>query len=263
MGRPKKPLALQDLVLKIARETGWGYSRVLGEIRKLTTRQVSRQTVRNIMQAHDLDPAPQRREKTWDEFVKIHAQSLWQCDFFRKSVWTLKGRQDFYVLAFLHVGTQSVWTSPCTAHPDNAWVCDQAEAVCEHARTNDLQMDTVIHDADSKLGKDFDAKLRERRLRPRRMPPCSPTLNAFIERWIQSIKLECLDHFIVLGAKHLDYLVTQYLEYFHAERPHQGLENKLILQTKPLPDEQAPELEQVVCHERLGGLLKHFERRAA
>jgi putative transposase len=76
-GRPKKPLALRELIVKIARETGWGYTRVLGEIRKLTSRQVSRQTVRNIMRAEGLAPGPKRGEKTWDEFIKIHAHSLW------------------------------------------------------------------------------------------------------------------------------------------------------------------------------------------
>jgi len=263
IGRPKKPLALRELILKIARETGWGYTRVLGEIRKLTSRKVSRQTVANIMRENGLDPGPKRGEKSWDEFIKMHADSLWQCDFFCKRVWTLKGLRDFYVLAFLHVGTRRVWASSCTAHPDNAWVCQQADAFCGHVRANEQQADIVFHDADTKFGKDFDAKLREHGLRPRRLRPCSPNMNAFIERWIQSIQVECLDHFIAIGAKHLDYLVAQYLAHFHAERPHQGLENKLILPTKPPPDDDVPNLKQIVCHERLGGLLKHFERQAA
>ena len=83
-GRPKKPLDLKKLILKIARETGWGYTRVLGEIRKLTRHKVSRQTVANIMREAGLDPGPQRGEKTWDEFLRMHGSTLWQCDFFTK-----------------------------------------------------------------------------------------------------------------------------------------------------------------------------------
>ena len=197
IGRPKKPLALRELILKIARETGWGYTRVLGEVRKLTSRKVSRQTVRNILRENGLDPGPKRGEKTWDEFIKMHADSLWQCDFFCKRVWTLQGLRDFYVLAFLHVGTRRVWTSTCTAHPDNTWVCQQADAFCEQGRANELPADIVFHDADTKFGKDFDARLKNHGLRPRRLRPVSPNMNAFIERWIQSIQVECLDHFIV------------------------------------------------------------------
>jgi putative transposase len=259
VGRPKKPLALRELILKIASQSGWGYTRVLGEIRKLTSRQVSRQTVANIMRAEGLDPGPKRGEKTWDEFIKIHADSLWQCDFFCKRVWTLKGLRDFYVLAFLHVGTRRVWTSPCTEHPDNTWVCQQAEAFCEHITDNDLPADIVFHDADTKFTHDFDATLKGHGLRPRRLPICAPNMNAC---WVQSIEVERLDHFIVLGDKHLDYLVSEYVSYYHTARPHQGLHNRLILPAKP-PDGDVPRLKQIVCHEQLGGLLKHFERRAA
>lgn len=88
-------------------------------------------------------------------------------------------------------------------------------------------------------------------------------MNAFVERWIQSIQVECLDHFIVLSAKHLDYLVSPYLAYYHTRRPHQGLENELILRTDRPPNDDVPELKQITCHQKLGGLLKHFERRAA
>ena len=263
VGRPQKPVALRDLILKVARETGWGYTRVLGEIRKLTSRQVSRQTVANIMRAEGFDPGPKRGEKTWDEFIKIHAHSLWQCDFFCKRVWTLKGLRDFYVLAFLHVGTRRVWTSLCTDHPDNTWVCQQAEAFCEHIADKDLPADIVFHDADTKFNPAFDATLKGRGLRPRRLSIRAPNMNAFAERWVQSIELECLDHFLVLGAKHLDYLVSEYVSYYHTARPHQGLDNRLILPAKPPPDGDVPNLKQIVCHEQLGGLLKHFERRAA
>ena len=129
------------------------------ELLKLTSRKVSRQTVANVMRENGLDPGPKLVQKTLDEFMKMHAESLWQCDFFCKRVGTYKGVRDFYVLAFLHVGTRRVWTSPSTAHPDDTWVRRQEDAFCEHVRDNELQADVAFHDADTKLGKGFDAAL--------------------------------------------------------------------------------------------------------
>ena len=261
-GRPKKPPNLRTLILKIARETGWGYTRVLGEIRKLTSCKVSRQTVANIMREHGLEPGPKRGEKTWDEFVRMHGATLWQCDFFIKRSWTLKGLRDLYVLVFLNVGSRRLYVTPATAHPNRQWLSEQAVAFGRFVRDEKLPAKLVFHDADPKLGKTFDGDLRRCGLTPRRLRPRSPNMNAFVERWIQSIQIECLDHFIVLGEAHLNYLVAQYVEHFQVERPHQGLENKLIRPKKP-PDDDIPLVRQIVCQERLGGLLKHYERRAA
>ena len=123
-------------------------------------------------------------------------------------------------------------------------------------------MDLIFHDADRKFGRAVDDSLRKRGARPRQLRRRSPNLNAFVERWIQSIQIECLDHFIVLSEAHLNYLVAQYVEHFQDERPHQGLENKLI-KPKKQPDEDIPRVGNIACQERLGGLLKHYERRAA
>ena len=264
VGRPKHRQAIRDLVLQIAKETGWGYTRVLGELRKLTKRKVSRQTVANIMRENGLDPGPKRGEKTWDEFVKIHAQTLWQCDFFSKQVWTLKGLREYFVLAFIHVDTRKVFVSKATAHPNSEWVVEQANAFCRHVETEGTQADLVFHDSDRKLCQAFDDALQANGMRVRRLRPLSPNLNAFVERWIQSIKQECLDHFIVLGETHLNHLVSEYVHYYQTERPHQGIDigNELLIPMKP-PDENVPAPDQLVCRERLGGLLKSYSRRAA
>jgi putative transposase len=264
IGRPKKPVDLKELILKIARDTGWGYTRVLGEIRKLTRHKISRQTVANIMREAGLEPGPQRGEKTWDEFLKIHASSLWQCDFFTKRALTLRGFRYLYVLVFLNVATRKVFVTKATGHPNAEWVIERSGEFVRHAQENKLGVDLVFHDADRKFSKAVDENLRQRGLRPRRLRPRSPNLNAYVERWIQSIQVECLDHFIVLGEAHLNYLVEEFVAHFHEERPHQGLDNKLIMPAKPPPEDQSiPSLRQIVCRERLGGLLKHYERRAA
>jgi putative transposase len=237
---------------------------VLGELHKLTNRRVSRQTVVNIMRANGLDPGPKRGEKTWDEFIRIHAKTLWQCDFFSKQVWTRKGRRDFYALAFLHVGSRKVFVSPATDHPNAEWVVAQAESFCQHVEGADIEADLVFHDCDTKLCQAFDGVLKGRGLRVRRLHPLPPNLNAFVERWIQSIQHERLNHFIVLGEKHLNYLISQYVEHYLTKRPHQGLDigNQLLAPMKPA-DDQVPSPDTMVCRERLDGLLKSYARRAA
>lgn len=264
LGRPKLPLPIRELVLLIARQTGWGYTRVLGELRKLTSRKISRQTVVNIMHEHGLDPGPKRGESTWDEFIHIHAQTLWQCHFFSKRIWTPKGLRDYFVLVFLHVASRRVFISPATAHPNAAWVVNQADRFCEHLRLTGERADLLFHDSDTKFTRVFDEAIQSYGIRVRRLRPMSPNLNAFVERWIQSIKHECLNYFLVLGEAHLNYLVEQYVKHYHTERPHQGvgIDNALLCPRSP-PDEGVPLLDEIDCHERLGGLLKSYSRRAA
>jgi putative transposase len=236
-------------------------SRVLGEVHKLASQKISRQSVANIMREAGLDPGPERGEKTWDEFIKIHGATHWQCDFLTKKSWTLKGLRDLYLLVFLNVGTRRVYVAPATAHPNHEWVIEQTKAFVEYARREKLPVELVFHDADSKFGAAYD-ELTGHGLQPRRLQPRSPNLYAYVERWIQSIQVECLDHFIVFGEAHLDHLVAEYVAHFETERPHQGLDNKLVVVGRP-PKQDVPLLGQVKCRERLGGLLKHFERRAA
>jgi putative transposase len=94
---------------------------------------------------------------------------------------------------------------------------------------------------------------------PRRLALCAPNLNVYVERFIQSIQVECLDHFLVFGEKHFDYLVREYVEHYHTERPHQGLANRLVTGEPP----PALSAGGVACRTRLGGLLRHYYRAAA
>lgn len=131
VGRPKTQEEIRELIVKLARENDWGYTRILGELRKLGIKAVSRNTVENILKANGLEPGPKRGVGTWDEFLKIHAATLWQCDFYAKKVLTIKGFRDLFLLVFLHVETRRVFIAPSTFHPNEAWVKEQASA---HAR---------------------------------------------------------------------------------------------------------------------------------
>lgn len=137
-GRPRAPQPLRDLIVGIATRTGWRYSRILGELRKLTGRKVSRQFVVNVLKEHGLDPSPQRRVATWAGFVRSHPATLWQCDFFGVRTLTARGWKEYFVLAFIHVATRRVILSEPILHPHGAWVADQADRFRDAARDRGL-----------------------------------------------------------------------------------------------------------------------------
>ena len=262
LGRPKTPQEIQDLVLKIARETGWGYTRILGELKKLGIMSVCRQTVVNTLKAHGLEPGPRRGPGTWDELLKAHAETLWQCDFFSKRLLTRLRIRQVCTMVFINVATRRVYVSNCTCSPTAAWVADQTAAFLDHAQQHDLPISMVTRDNDV-LFRGFDKTLTARGVKSKRLAYRAPNTNAFVERFIQSLQVECLDHFLVFGEKHLDYLVKEYVEHYHVERPHQGLGNLRIGERAPPAGETNWDLGSVERRTRLGGLLSHYERVAA
>src|SRR5262245_7300867 len=137
-------------------QNAWGLTRILGELRKLNIKSVSRNTVKNILKANGLDPGPQRGVGTWDEFLKLHAATLWQCDFLSVRTLTTKGIRELYLLVFLHVESRRVFVTPATYHPNEAWVCDQAMAFAAHAEETGLGAAVLMHDRDGKFMRRFD-----------------------------------------------------------------------------------------------------------
>jgi putative transposase len=271
-GRRRTPEQIRRLVLKLAKENQWGYTRILGELKKLGVRSISRNTVKRILKDAGFDPGPKRGEGTWDEFLKQHAASLWQCDFFSKRILTLKGVREIFVIAFLNVKTRQVILTPSTLHPNEEWVVAQAEAFVQQARDSGLPVRYVQHDRDRKFPKGFVAALKRLRVRNKMGAFRAPNTNAFVERFIQSIGQECLDRFVIFGEQHMDHVCQEYSAYYHEERPHQSLENVPITAPKKrgrpkskrgkLEDEIVP-LANVRCKQRLGGLLKSYSRKAA
>lgn len=117
-GWPRTADDIRALIIKIRKESNFGYTRILGELRKLGIR-ISRQTVKNILVEAGLTPEP-NDTNSWEAFLKRHADTLWQCDFATKKMWTARWLIDLYFLVFLHLGTRRCWISPCTASPDSA-----------------------------------------------------------------------------------------------------------------------------------------------
>ena len=211
-------------------------------------------------------PRPARGKGTWDKFLKIHAATLWQCDFFSKKVLTPKGLRDIFVLVFLHVETRRVFVSPATFKTGEVWIREQAQAFVQHIKDTDLKADIVMHDRDGKFTEDFDQTLKDAELRVQKAAYRSPNTVAFVERFIQTMQQECLDHFIVFGERHMDHLVREMVAFYHESRPHQAKDNDLLVpaeDTKKADEPEVVRLSDIRCKKRLGGVLKHYYRKVA
>ncbi|TWT72837.1 Integrase core domain protein [Posidoniimonas polymericola] len=263
MGRKGTPENLRQIVVRLATQTGWGYGRIVGELKKLRIQCVGRTTVRTILKEEGVSPSPKRGRGTWDEFIKIHADTLWQCDFFSKMVVTKTGLKQAYVLAFLHVESRRVICSPATFRADDQWMVEQAESMLKQAKVMELPVRYLVRDQDFKYSKRFDRVFSASGVAVEPTAPRAPNQNAFVERWIQSVKYECLNHFIACGLNHLDYLVSEFVDYYHERRPHQRKDNKPLLGVWSDADDPPSSGDEVVCRERLGGVLKCYERKAA
>lgn len=262
-GRPKTSLEIQELVLKLARETGWGAGRLHGELIKLGCAGVSLSTVKNILKEHNLEPAPKRGPGSWHDFIHRHKETLYACDFFTKKIWTKSGLIEMYLLVFIHIGSRRIWVSRATAHPNAKWVAQQARNMSVVFEEEGVSPTHLIHDRDTKFTKQFDGIFESDRLEVIKLSYRSPNLNAFCERVVQTIKNEALDYFVVLGEDHLNHIVSEFVSYYNTLRPHQGLENVPLAGTVPEEQSITIDLDGIVCREWLGGVLKHYERKVA
>ena len=144
----------------------------------------------------------------------------------------------------------------------------QALAFLDYVGEQRLSCTILMRDRDGAFSKAFDQVFKDRSIQVKPVGPRAPNLNAYIERWIQSLKQEALDHFLVLGMKHFDYIVGEFVAYYHDCRPHQGIGNVLLPRPRGKPNDDEPDavplnLETIKCERRLGGLLKHYYRDAA
>lgn len=272
VGRPKIARNVRELVVRLAKDNaGWGYRRIIGELRKLRLR-LGRSSVRRILRDEGLTPSPTRRgraeETVWRKFVRLHVNTLVACDFFTKEVITPLGVRVAYCLAFIHVGTRRVFLSPPTYHPHEGWVKQQGRNLLMWLEDQQLDARFLIHDWDSKFSAAFREIFRSVGVRPLRTPKLAPDANAYCEAWIGALKREALDYFLCFGLDHLDHVTQTFVRFFNECRPHQGLGNRTLPAAAAGPPEEfaydAPaELGRVRCRRYLGGLLRHYYRVAA
>jgi putative transposase len=217
-GRPPLDPLVRDLVVRLARENPrWGCVRIQGELLKLGVR-VGATTIRSVLRRSGLGPAPRRGGPSWAEFLRAQAHGMAACDFFTvETVWL----RTLYVLFFIEHGSRRVRLAGVTANPDGVWMRQQARNLAIEEQLENVRF--LIHDRDAKFSGPFDEILRGEGVRVIKTPVRAPKANAVAERWVRSVRNECLDHVLVFGRHHLEQILRGYLTHYKTERPHRSL----------------------------------------
>jgi putative transposase len=260
-GRPPIAQEVVDLVLKFAKENlNWGYDRIADALANLG-HEVSDQSVGNILKSHGIEPAPPRKRQTnWSTFLKAHLDQLAAIDFTTLEVWTTGGLTTFYLLFTMRLATRRVHFAGCTTNPDGPWMRQIARNLTDIVDGPLRErVKYVLMDRDTKFTDEFRAILTVSGITPVRLPPKSPNCNAHLERFFRSLKEEALERMIFFGEQSLRSTTKEFLVHFHTERNHQGLEHKII---EP-GAEVGQKTGELICRERLGGLLRYYHRQAA
>jgi putative transposase len=237
--------------------TGWGYDRIAGALANLG-HDVSDETIGNTLKRRGIAPAPKRSQGTsWKDFIAAHLAVLAGADFFTVEVLTWRGLATYYVLFFLHLETRRVTVAGITRHPTETWMTQMARNAVDESVGVVGRCRYVLHDRDTKFCAAFEKVFASEGIQCLKLPPRSPNLNAFAERWLRSIKEECLSKFILFGEGSLHRAVNDFVEHYHSERNHQGKGNVLLF-----PNVGQGPVRGVRWCERLGGLLRYYCRAA-
>jgi len=259
-GRPSICRDVENLIIRFAREnSAWGYDRIVGALANLG-HPVSDQTVGNILRRHGIAPAPKRSQTIrWKDFIASHMAVLAGMDFFTVEVLGWRGLRTHYILFLIQLETRRVTLAGMTQHPVEEWMLQMARNLTDLDSGALNRQRYVLHDRDTKFCVSFRTTLAQSGVQPLMLPARSPNLNAFAERWVRSVKEECLSKLILFGEGSLRRALTEFVEHYHSERNHQGKGNVVLFPTNPQPLDSEGSVE---CRQRLGGLLKHYARAA-
>ena len=255
-GRPPISGEVRELILRIGRENPrWGCIRIRGELAKLGIR-VSATKIRTLLRANGLGPAPRRDGPTWSQFLRSQATGILALDFLTVETITLR---TMYIMFAIHLGSRRVHLLGVTRNPDSAWVTQQARNLAVGEWLEGIRF--VIRDRDSKFSGPFDEVFRSEGVRIVRTPIRTPQANAFAERWVRTVRTECLDWMLVLGRRHLAHVLRAYVTHYNRARPHRSLD---LGTPEPRPDRAAwsSHRPKVRTHDVLGGLIREYELTA-
>jgi transposase len=257
-GRPSTRAEVRELVLRLARENpSWGYRRIQGELVGLGVK-LAASTVWTILKEEGIEPAPKRMQTSWAEFLRQQAASILECDFLTVDTLFLKR---FYVLFFVELATRRVWLAGITTNPDGRWVIQQARNLLMTLDDEDARPRFLVRDRDCKFTRDFDEGMRVIKA-----PVRAPKARAHAERWVGTVRRECLDRILIVGRRHLQRVLAAYVAHYNEHRPHRALEQRSPLRTSP-PGEEQPiaeliDLDRVRRRDLLGGLIHEYELAA-
>lgn len=256
--RQQEMAVIRELCVKFAKENpDWGYGRIQGALANLGY-EVSDTTVGNILRAKGIVPAPERgKQSNWKRFVRSHLSVMAVADFLTVEVWTLRGLVRFHVFFVMSLAKRKVYIGHIGCQPDGAVMEQVARNLtdCDDGFLDGIKY--FVCDHDSLFTKRFRATLESSGTEVIQTQVGCPQQNGYAERFVKSIQTECLDHLIFVGEKSLRKAVNSYVEHYHHERNHQGLDNLIPFPYAPAkPDKQG-----TICKsERLGGLLNYYYR---
>ena len=254
-GRLSVRAEIQRLAVRMAQENPtWGYTRILGALKNVGHR-VSRSSIARILKAHGIPPVPER-PTSWQVFLRAHWGAIAGGDFFTTEVWTWRGLVTYYTVFVIDLASRRVQIVGSTPHPHEAFMQQVVRTLTAADEGLLVQHRLLLCDRDTKWSAPVRARLGEAGIRVVLTPYRAPNANAYAERFVRSIKQECLDRVIPFGERHLRRTMAEYLEHYHRERNHQGIENELI--------EGAPRdrIGRIRRRPRLGGLLSYYCRAA-
>lgn len=251
-GRPPTPQPIRALVLRMAQENpAWGYRRIQGELVGLGHR-VAASTVWRILKTADIDPAPRRSGPTWRQFLTAQAHAILAIDFTHVDTVFLRR---LYLLIVIEHGTRRVHIAGITAHPTDTWVTQQARNLLMALGDDASRFRFLIRDRDAKFTAAFDAVFASADIRIIRTPAQAPRANAIAERFIGTLRRECLDHVLLIGPRHLAAVLQEYVEHYNTHRPHRSLHQHSPTGRTPPPSGATVRL---LRRDRLGGLVHEY-----
>jgi transposase InsO family protein len=257
---PSTASEVEDLVVRLAHDNrDWGYRRILGAMSNLG-HNLARGTIANILKKHGIEPVPDRiRKTTWKEFLSQHWELIIAVDFFTVEVWTRRGLQRYIVVFFIELSTRRVEVAGMASVANGLWMSQIARNISDSVEGLLTGKRYLIHDRDPLFTAEFLVILADAGVKSVKLPPRSPNLNAYAERFVRTIKESCLDRMILFGEDALRKSVQEFGAHYHLERNHQGLGNRLIL-----PDSaHVGTTGKIQRRERLGGMLNYYYREAA
>jgi transposase InsO family protein len=259
-GRPRTAQEIEVLVVCMAEENrDWGYRRIEGALSNLG-HEIARSTIAQILERHGIEPAPERsRKTTWKEFLSRHWELIVATDFFTVEVWTRRGLRRFVILFFIDLSTRKVEIAGIAQVADGLWMSQIARNLTDAEQGILTGKRYLIHDRDPLFTAEFLNMIPEAGVESVKLPPRSPNLNAYAERFVRSIKESCLERMIFFGEESLRTAIQNFVAHYHSERNHQGLANQLI---SPEPGHLG-NAGEVQRRQRLGGMLNYYYRAAA
>jgi putative transposase len=261
-GRPRKAVDIRRLVLKLASDNpGWGYTKIRDALRGLKI-EIGRTTVADILAEAGVEPAPERRrQRTWKQFLRSHAETIYACDFFAVEVLSLFGPVRTLVFFVMHVKSRVVRFAGVRIAPDGAWMKQVARNLLDPVDGFLREACWLIHDRDPLFTEAWKAILKAAGVACIPIPARSPNCNAHAERFVRTVRTECLNHFVIFGERHLRHLLREFIEHYLTERYHQGIGGR-ILQPKAWPSNDNATPGAIERRSRLGGVLNSYRRAA-